>query len=414
MSTTSGAATVTEAVGGSTTTGFSRRDTGVRAVVRRELYRMRARRLYPLLLLILPVMGWGVLRAVFGSHVARELPVVVMDADGSALSRRVVRAIEATASVRVVAQTSAIGNVEQVLQRGEAYAVVVIPAGLEQQTARAQGTPILLYTNGQWLLPASTITRDVRMAVGTVSAQIEVGRRVARGAAPSTALVAAEPVRTQLHPLYNPALDYAAYLFLALIPTLLHVFVLVMAVHVVGVELKQSTAAQWLAAAGDRAGIAVVGKLLPYTLWYALLGSVMLEVALRSLDLPMAGNRPLLHAAMVLLVMAYQALGVLLVALTSNLRVATSASGFIAGPAFAVAGVSFPRFAMPVAGQLWSVVLPLSHYLELQTQQVIVGASVRQSAPLVATLMAFVAVPALLAVRPLRRVLRDPQYWGRT
>ena len=120
MSTTSGATTVTEAVGGSTTTGFSRRDTGVRAVVRRELYRMRARRLYPLLLLILPVMGWGVLRAVFGSHVARELPVVVMDADGSALSRRVVRAIEATASVRVVAQTSAIGNVEQVLQRGEA------------------------------------------------------------------------------------------------------------------------------------------------------------------------------------------------------------------------------------------------------------------------------------------------------
>lgn len=375
---------------------------------------MRTSRIYPLLLLVLPLAGWFLLRSVFGQHLARDLPVVVMDADGTALSRRVARAVDATPAVRIVERRGDVADVEGVLRRGEAYAVVVLPAGLERQTMRGEGTPVSLFTNGQWMLTSNLIIRDVRAAVATLSAELDVARRVARGEAPSRARIAAEPIRVDLHPLFNPALDYAAFLFIALVPTLLHVFVLVMSVNAVGSELKEGSAAEWLDAAGGSAGIAVMGKLLPYTLWYTALGIALLEGSLRSLDLGVAGSRITWYSAIALLVLAYQSIAVFLVAMTANLRVATSVAGFVAAPAFAVAGVSFPRFAMPLAGRVWAGALPLSHYIEIQMQQVTVGASLRESAVGLGVLLLFATVASGLAFGRLGRVSRDSTFWGRS
>jgi ABC-2 type transport system permease protein len=237
---------------------------------------------------------------------------------------------------------------------------------------------------------------------------------VARGEGVTRARIAAEPIRVDLHPLFNPALDYAAFLFIALVPTLLHVFVLVMSVNAVGSELKQGTAAEWLDAAGGSAMTAVLGKLMPYAVWYTVLGIALLEVSLRSLDLSVAGSRTVLYVAVTLLVIAYQAVALLLVAVTANLRAATSVAGFVAAPAFAVAGVSFPRFAMPLAGRAWSAALPLSHYIEIQTQQVTVGAALRESAwPLAVLLLVATLLPAI-ALGRLSRIARDPAFWGRS
>lgn len=386
---------------------------GFLAVVRRELRRFFHRRTYPLLALVLPLVGWLLLRSVFGAHVARDLPVVIIDQDHSLLSRRIARAIDATSAVRVVDSRDGGDDVERILRRGEAYAVVVISEGEQRSIARGDRSPVLLFTNGQWMLPASLIARDVRTAVATLSGELDVRNRVARGDALPRARIAAEPIRGELHPLYNPALDYAAFLFLALIPTLLHVFVLSLAVQCVGSELKGASTTEWLAASDGSWGVALAGKMLPYTLWFTSLGIVLLEGAMRSLDLPMAGSRALLYAGIALLVLAYQGLALFLVAMTSNFRLSSSLAAFLAGPAFAVAGVSFPRFAMPAVAQWWSAALPLTHYLQLQTGEIIAGAPAANSLPSLGVLAVFTIAVVSLALARLPRLLREPRYWGR-
>ena len=386
---------------------------GLRAVVGREVRRIAARRTNAMLVLVLPLLGWVLLRSVFGAHVVRDLPVVVIDGDHSELSRRVARAIEATPVVRVVDKRADVSDAEGILLRGDAYAVVVMTAGMQRAVARNERAPVQLFTNGQWMLPASLITRDVRAAVGTISAELDVRNRVARGATLAGAQVSAEPIRSELHPLYNPALDYAAFLFLALVPTLLHVFVLALSVQALGSELKDGSAGEWIACSNDNVFIATVGKLLPYTLWFTALGIAMVEGALRSLNLPMAGSRLLLYAGLLLLVLAYQAIALLLVAFTANFRLSTSVAAFIAGPAFAVAGVSFPRAAMPPAGQAWSAALPLSHFLQLQIEQVIADASIRVSLPLLGVLVLFAVVLPTISLRRMGFVTRTPSFWGR-
>lgn len=386
---------------------------GLRTVVARELRRVASRRTNAMLVLVLPLLGWVLLRSVFGAHVVRDLPVVVIDSDNSALSRRVTRAIDATPVVQVVGRRADATDAEGILLRGDAYAVIVIPSGMQRAVARNERAPVQLFTNGQWMLPASLITRDVRAAVGTISAELDVRSRVARGEPLARARVNAEPIRSELHPLYNPALDYAAFLFLALVPTLLHVFVIALSVQALGSELKDGSAGEWMARAGDNVAVAAVGKLLPYTLWFMALGIAMLEGALRSLNLPMAGSRWLVYAGLLLLVLAYQGIALLLVAFTANFRLSTSVAAFIAGPAFAVAGVSFPRSAMPLAGQAWSAALPLSHYLQLQTEQVIAGAPLRVSLPLLGVLALFAVVLPAVFLRRMGQVARTPSFWGR-
>jgi ABC-2 type transport system permease protein len=200
---------------------------------------------------------------------------------------------------------------------------------------------------------------------------------------------------------------------LALIPTLVHVFVLSLSVQCVGSELKGGTAPEWLASANGSLATALAGKFLPYSLWFTALGIALLEWAMQSLDLPMAGSRALLYLGVALLVLSYQALGLFLIAATANFRLSSSLAGFLAGPAFAVAGVSFPRFAMPVAAQWWSAALPLTHYLQLQTAQVIAGADPRHSLASLGMLGAFTVVLAGVALHRLPRLVREPKYWGR-
>jgi len=364
--------------------------------------------------LILPLAGWFILLNVFKDRVPRNLPVAVIDLDSSALSRRVVRAIDATPAAEVVLRAPDETGAEGILRRGEAYAVVVLAKGLERQALRGEAMPVSVFYNAQWMLPGSLITRDLRAAVGAISSDLDASGQVARGASRERAKALADPIRIELHPLFNPALDYAAFLLLALIPTLFQVFVLVMAVQVVGIEFREGTADLWLASAGGSVLRAVAGKLLPYALWFTVLEIGLTEFTLGWLGLAVEGSRATLYGGMALYTLAYQGIGLLLIAFHANLRLALSLAGVIAGPAFALAGVSYPLFAMPLAGRIWAALLPLSHYLAVQTQQTTTGATLAVSAPRLLALLAFSVVLPLLCLPRLSRLMRDASYWMRS
>ena len=57
-------------------------------------------------------------------------------------------------------------------------------------------------------------------------------------------------------------------------------------------------------------------------------------------------------------VLAAQAFGLLIIALTANLRKAVSLGALIFGPAAAFSGVTFPLAAMPVGPRIWAETLP--------------------------------------------------------
>jgi ABC-2 type transport system permease protein len=385
----------------------------MRAVLRRELRRIASRPLEPLLLVVLPALALAFTWAIFSAGLPRELPVAVLDQDHSRLSRLLVRMIDATPSVRVAERPSDAKAAEDLVLSGRVYAYVLLPEGLERDVKRGQAQPVVAYTNAQLLVPASLVKRDLLAATSTLSAGLKLRRLRAAGETEASALVRAEPVRADIHALFNPQLNYVSYLFVALFPTLLHIFVLLAAVNSVGSELREGTASEWLAAAGGSTVRALAGKLAPSTLSFLVVASVAMALLFGLAGVPLRGSLALLLLGTLLFVLAYQALGVLLVALFANLRFATSAAAFLASPAFAYAGITFPTMGMPPFARLWSALLPLSHYLKLLVDQAMKGAPPPVSAPSLLALLAFAVLSPLVAWPRLQRVLREPRYWGR-
>ncbi len=361
---------------------------------------------------VLPLVAFAVLATAFYQQTPRDLPILVCDQDGSALSRRLIRCADASASLAVTAQVHDVNEGGDLIREGKAYALALIPKDFERDVLRGDAPAVTMYFNNQWMLTSGVISRAVREVMGYMSGGADVRRRMAQGSTPDQAMQQCEPIRVDQHILYNPAINYRFFLLPALFPTLLQIFVVMVSVRAVGSELRYETAGEWLAAAGGRTWVALLGKQLPYTAAFMVIGVFMWSLLIRFYNVPMLGSLGLLTGGTLLFILAYQSVGCLLVALTGNLRMASSIAGFYSGPAFAFAGVTFPTLGMPLPALVWSNCLPLSHYLRLVTQQMLEGAPERVSGPPMLALMAFCILPPLVFLPKLDRMLRDPSCWG--
>jgi len=366
-----------------------------------------------MLVAALPLAAFALLWLIFRAGVPRDLPVALLDLDHSTLSRQVARMVEASPVVAVVRRPADATAAERLLLEGQVYAVVVLPQHLERTVLRGEAPAVACLTNAQLLLPASLIRRDVMRAVGTLSAGLELRQRLGDGDGSTTAMDRLEPIRVEVHPLFNPQLDYLYYLLTALLPTMLQLFIVIATVDAVAGELKAGTAGQWLDVAGGSAWRALIGKLLPASAISLGVAAMMVAFLYVELELPVRGNALMLVAATALFVLAYQAIGALLAVGFANLRLATSAAALYSAPAFAFVGITFPTMAMPGLARAWGELLPLTHYLRLVVEQVVRGAPIAASTAELVVLLGFSVVALPAAVWRLGRVAANPRWWGR-
>lgn len=379
---------------------------------KREWQRMRSRPLYLLLMVVLPLIGWGILAATFYQGVPRDMPIAVIDHDNSPTSRDLIRSVDATSTIRVATYATSVSAGEELMKSGEVYAVVLLDSDLEKELVLGNSPPVVVFYNAQWMLPTNLIVKDLRTVFATASAVTNVKRRIAAGESMYEAMRTSEPIRFDMRALHNPELDYTSFLLPALLATLMHIFMTLMTIHVIGTELKHGTALDWLGANNNRIVRALFTKLSPYFLWYIVLGLLLFMVTYGPLGVPFRGSVGIFIIGYILLCLAYIGVGMMLISVTANMRLATSLASFITGPAFAFAGITFPVIAMPLAAKIWALALPLTHFTMIVTQQGLAGYPAAVSLkPLVWLAFAAVLLLSTSTLR-LRSVARDPEKWG--
>jgi len=386
---------------------------GFQAVVHRELVRIFSRRIYLLMVLVLPLVSFAILAAIFSTGSPRHLPIAVYDADNTDFSRRLVRLLDAAPSLHVAQRVTDLKEGKALILSGASYALVVLPKGLDRDRFRGQGAQVTSFYNNQSMTAGSIVNRGIRDTLRAVSAELDQQSRRQRGETSAAAAAHAEPIIVEGRALFNPYLNYLYFLAGALMPTMLQIFIIVVTVYAVGVEMKEGSAREWLDAAGGSPWAAVVGKLVPYTAGFICVGLLMNSYLFLWLKLPLRGSVTLIALATVLLVLSYQAVALLIVAVTANLRISLSSAAIYAAPAFAFAGITFPVMAMPLSGKIWGALLPLSYYLIILLDQGMRGAPVSVSLPALAAMCGFVILIPILAVPRLGRLMVDEQQWGK-
>ncbi len=386
---------------------------GFKAVVRRELVRIFSHRIYLLMVLFLPLVSFAVLAAIFSTGSPRHLPIAVYDADNTDFSRRLVRLLDAAPTLHVAQRVTDLKEGKALILSGGSYALVVLPKGLERDRFRGQGAQVTSFYNNQSMTAGSIVNRGIRDTLKAVSAELDQQSRQQRGEMKTAATVHAEPIIVESRALFNPYLNYLYFLAGALMPTMLQIFIIVVTVYAVGVEMKEGSAREWLDTAGGSPWQAVAGKLAPYTAGFLFVGLLMNSYLFLWLKLPLRGSVTLIAMATVLLVLSYQAVALLIVAATANLRISLSTAAIYAAPAFAFAGITFPVMAMPLSGKIWGALLPLSYYLIILLDQGMRGAPVSVSLPALAAMCGFAIVIPILVVPRLGRLMADEQQWGK-
>lgn len=378
-------------------------------VMRREWGILRTRPIYFFGMILAPFLTAFLLLYMMAGGLPQDMPVAVVDEDGTATSRALVRSLDAFQSSRVSLRALSMQEALSAMRRGEVYAIYHIPRGLQAHAGSARQPKIHYYTNGSYLMAGSFTFRDMKMLSELASAKVGLQTGQARGRTEEQIMGAIQPIRVQLEVMSNPWLNYSAYLTTTILPGVLQLMIFLITSYSIGVEIKRRTARSWLAAADGSMVRALVGKLLPHTLIFLLVGWSLQGLLYGWMGYPLQSSWWSMAGAMLALVLSAQSLGAFFVALIPVLRMSLSLGSLLGMLSFSISGMSIPVSTMSPAVQALSHIFPLRYYYQIGINQALVGAPWVEAMPLYLGLLAFLLLP-LVTLPRLRHFLLHMDY----
>lgn len=370
---------------------------------------------YPILItisLVLPLISFLLFVLIFQTGVPRDIPVAVMNQDASDLSRKLVRMIDATPSVKIVQDITDPLEGERLIKGGKIDAFVIVPKGFERSILRNEQATVNAFISGTNLTKNGLLDKDIRTTVMTFSSGIQIQLLMKAGLSEKEAYVQMMPVTFEKHVLFNPFTNYSFYLLPAFLPMMMIVFILISTIFAIGVELKNGTAREWVETADGNILAALWGKLLPYMSLHIVLWCFMNVIIHKYEQVPLNGSLLFLFFAGVLFLFAYQSVGILIITLLSNMRLALSLGGGYSVLAFTFSGLTYPFMAMDPMIRMFGKIFPFTYYMEIFLDQAIRGADIRYSWPYLIGLSVFIILPYLFLPR-LKKIATDPVYWNK-
>lgn len=346
--------------------------TGLFAVVAREVRWIRRDPVARFLLFGVPLIAFALLGFTFSAAVVRGLAITVVDMDNSETSRMFVHTLAAAPGISVATRADDLGAAASAIRSGRVIAAVYLPPAFGKDVLAGRAPRAVSFINTQFFTPGSNAGKAINDALGAASARVAPARAVTGGHADAgPGLVPEEYV------LANPALNYAQFLLRAVLPTVLHVVVAISAGLAVGSEFRRRSLRAWWDISGHSAATALVGKLLPYYVVHMLMFVLMVGILDVWLGVSFRGSALLMAASATLLIVAYQMIGCLMQLLARNMALGLSLTGLIVSPAFGYAGVGFPVLAMGAFPRAWGTILPLRWYIQILFDQASRGAAAR-------------------------------------
>lgn len=386
---------------------------GVKTTFKREIARMGSSKLYLLSTLILPIIAMLFFAYMFSESVPRDLPVAICDQDQSQMSAKLTRMLDATTSVEIAREVTSPEEGEKLIQRGEVYALVHIPNNFQNDIFGGKSPDVASYYNNVYLVAGGLINKDISTVIKTFSAGVDYNKRIKRGESEVSAKVAVNPIAIDAHILFNPYSNYFYYLASTFLPIMLIMFTLLSTVYAIGIELKEGTSKEWLETAGGVTWKALLGKLLPYFICFAVLGIFMNSLLFKYFSVPQNGNIYLVSYNTILLVLSYMACGIFIISIFNSLRMALSVASLFSAMAFTFSGLTFPFIAMDNITAFFGYFFPFTHYLKIFIDQTMRAASISYSWEALVLLHLFLLLP-IITNRRLKKVCTNEKFWGKS
>ena len=369
-------------------------------VFHRELRRMTSRRIYMATCVVLPLFSLVFMATIFGNGQMENLPVGVVDADQTALSRSIVRMVDATPELEVTKHYANETEARKAMQKKEIYGYLLIPSGIKNLCYYYHNAMLSvggeLHSTFETLLKQVSVTPIVSEAVGLGENQTNI----------TSFLI---PVSEEETVLYNANRNYAIYLSQPFFFVFLQVLLLLITTYALGSESKFGTSDPWLESAHGSIGVAVMGKLLPYTILFVAIGILANVVFFNWMQMPLPCSLWTMNGITILFIGATQALALILYSLFPVLSLIISVVSMIASLGATLSGVTFPVSFMDTPVYAVSYLFPVRHFIETVQSILYLEGSFSDYWTNLVILLIFMLLPVLLLPR-LKQILSTHIY----
>ena len=380
-----------------------------RSVLLREWRRMTSRRLYFGVCIVLPLFTLFFMATIFGNGQMENIPIGIVDQDNTATSRTIVRNISAVPTFKVTKHFVNEAAARESVQKKEIYGYLSIPPQFEQNAITGKNATLSYYYHYALMSVGGELMAAFETSLAPVALSPVVMQAMALGVEQDQITTFLLPVQANNHPIYNPSLDYSVYLSQPFFFVLFQVLILLITVYAVGIEIKFRTADDWLATAKGNIVTAVLGKLLPYTIIYILIGWLANYVMFGILHIPFQGSWWLMNIMTVLFIIATQALGLFLFSLFPAISLVISVVSMVGSLGATLSGVTFPVPNMYPLVRDASHLFPVRHFTEMMQTMLYGGGGFIHRWPSAVILCIFPLL-ALSLLPHLKRAIESHKY----
>lgn len=348
-------------------------------------------------LLVIPPLIFFFYGLIYQKQFAKELPMAVWDEDQSSVCRTLTDMMEQNDNIHFTHTAFSKAEIEKLMKEGRIFGAVHFPKNMESDAKKNHQSNITLYTNGAYLVPAKMIYKGAAEIIikGGLAVVREKAEKQGMPAQSANALV--QPIKLNSTILYNPDFNYKMYLTPGLITVGLQMALIVAAVLILNLEFKRNTIDDLLEISHSSSQI-VIGKMLAHLSVSWILFVLIAFVVFPIYDLEKPGTDFNFFIIYTLMALACIGIGMMLSALSDNLLFVTDVALFFTSPAFVFSGFTFPRWAMPWYDQLYSDIMPYTHFLDGFIKLYFMQLPMHYAMPEVYKLLLFTGVTFPLAV----------------
>ncbi len=340
----------------------------------RELQLMRSDKWLLSMVSWVPVLLFFMLWWIFSAGIPRNLSVGIVDLNHSVLSRNLIRQYDSHPGLNIVRQFVDIKQGVAAMRDTSIGSLIVIPYDMGKNIVKGKTPKVTVFYNSQFLLIGKLTASAIQQAHGTFDARIGVMKvMMSKGKTVKQAFGTALPLRGQITPLFNMNNNYAHFLASAAIPAIWQIIIVLVTILSLSLELRLNGLDKWL---DNKVFVALIGKIAPYTVMMSLHGAISLWFMFEFLSWPMNGDFGVLLLSQFLMVLASQAVGLLIFLIVKDPARAVSMAAAYTAPCFAFMGVTFPATDMNTLAQIWRNLIPVSHYVKIQIYQANHGVSI--------------------------------------
>ncbi|MGV1793090.1 ABC transporter permease [Rhizobium lusitanum] len=326
------------------------------AVLRIELKRVLALRPVLSVLILGPLIYALYYPQPYRNEALRDVPIALVDLDGTDSSRQLARLIDASSDVAVAAVLPDEASAEREVYRRQLFGIVVIPQHFERDLLHGRQSPLALYADASYFLIYQRISGAVTAVAKTFGAEVETARLIAMNVDPALAVAASNPMPLTAVALFNPQGGYATYILPAAFVLILQQTLLI-GVGLLGTIRDGRLAADRASASAGPVSL-VLGKMLAYLVVEAFVVPFYLIVLPYLYGIPRLGSLWAVIMISLPFVLAVGALGIAISRLIRSplaVQLVFAAAGL---PFLFLAGFSWPTEAIPEPLKTLTILLP--------------------------------------------------------